>query len=109
MAYVKKEEMDKFIDIMYENDLTPIMLLGPYLEKKYENKERNPRLQTSAQIMKTLGISKSTLYRYMEEGLPYETKDGGRGRVFDKELCIAYIKQYKALKKKERKIKNEKI
>lgn len=109
MAYIKKEQMDQFIDIMFENELTPLMLVGPFLERKYRNKDRNPRLLTSAQIMQVLGVSKSTLYRYMDDGMPFQYRGEGRGRLFDKELCLAFVKQQKAIKKKGAKILNEKF
>lgn len=107
MTYIEKEKMDKFIDVMMKNNITPLMTVGPYVERKYADKDRNPRLQTTKQIMKTLGVSKSTLYRYMNDGMPFVYKKDGRGRLFDKELCLAFISQMKAVKKKEAKKTNE--
>lgn len=109
MAYVKKEDMDKFIDMMIEYGVTPLMLVAPYVEKKYENKNRNPRYVSIPKFAQLLDVSVSTVYRYMDEGMPYFIKEDGAGRYLDKDLCISYLKQKKAVKKKEGKILNDRV
>lgn len=102
--YVKKEEMDRFIAYMFAHNLTPISLVGPYMKERYRRQEgRKPRMLTVNEMMEHLKVSRSTIYRYMKEGMPYET-DPERGRMFDKGLCDAYLRQRKAVISKQRRV-----
>lgn len=103
----RKQAIDEVTDLMLKNNLTPVGVIPNYVEKKYSINSDEELLNTK-QICKALGISRSTLYRRVEEGMPYYEKEGYKiGRLYSKKQCIAFQNLFKRAKKKEREITNE--
>lgn len=105
----RKTAIDKVTDFMLENNLTPVGVIPNFVEKKYPKSDDDELLNTK-QICKVLGISRSTLYRRIEEGMPYYEKEGLKtGRLYSKQQCIAFQNLTKRAKKKERELINEQV
>lgn len=105
----RKDAIDNITDLMLENNITPVGVIPRFVEKKYPV-DSNEGLLNTKQICKALGISRSTLYRRVEEGMPYYEKTGTEtGRLYNKQQCIAFQNLSKRAKKKERESFNEQI
>lgn len=103
----RKDAIDNITDLMLENNITPVGVIPRFVEKKYPVDSDKDLLNTK-QICRALGISRSTLYRRVDEGMPYYEKEGvENGRLYSKQQCIAFQNLSKRAKKKTKDSLNE--
>ena len=100
--------INSIIKTMVQNGITPASLVGPYEKAVFEATERKSgKLYGPKEICYILKISRSTLFRYVQAGMPYHEKIGKKGRVigklYSKPECLSFVKQYKRVVKKEKK------
>lgn len=101
----EKKIIDKVVGLMIENHITPAALVAPYERAAFKAKKRNPgELYSGADICRVLKISKSSLRRYVDMGMPYHDRtDGKRGKLYSKRECLSFVKQYRRVCEKGKK------
>lgn len=102
----RTDAKNQILELMIEHGITPQSLIDEYIDLKYPY--NNKKLVNVQQAMKELNVSRSTLYRLMNEGMPYYKKeDSKRGRFFDTKACKDYLRTKKRTKEKIKENKEE--
>lgn len=102
MIREKGDAVKNIVEIMVKHGITPASLVGPYESALFRSSKRKTGILYSCdEICRQLKISRATLYRYVQAGLPYHYKEeSGNKRWYSTPECVSFIKQYKNVKKK---------